>query len=90
MVENGCASEHVFEEHKHFLTIGGPIPVGALASESSKRDRHVRVVSNEMAVEISKPKEGLHILDLLWGWPVPNDLDLCFIHFEAVRAYNEA
>ena len=90
MVENRCASECVFEECEHLLTIRGPIPVGTLASESSKQDGHVGVVSNETAVEISEPEEGLNVLDFSQGWPVPNDLDLRFIHLEAIWAYDKA
>ena len=43
-------SERVFEERERFLAIGGPIPTSGLASESSKGDGHVGMVSNETSV----------------------------------------
>ena len=90
MVKNRGAGEGFLEEPESFLTGGGPFPTNVLVHELSERDRHVGIVSNEMVIKVSEPKEGLNVFNLLRGQPILDDLNLCFIHAEAIWAYHEA
>ena len=90
MVENWGLSECVLEEPERFLAVGGSIPFNALAHKPGEQDRHIGIVSNEMTVEIGKTKEGLYVFNLPRGRPIPDDLNFRFVHFETVRADNEA
>jgi hypothetical protein len=35
---------------------------------------------NEPTVEIGKAQEALNLSECGWGWPVTDDLDICWIH----------
>jgi hypothetical protein len=39
---------------------------------------------HEPAVEISKSQEALKLSECYWGWPVMDDLDLGWIHMDAM------
>jgi hypothetical protein len=67
-----------------------PNPQDVHAHKLSEGNHHVGVVSNETSIEIHENQERLYVLNLPRGRPVLDDLDLCVIHLEAVRAYNES
>src|SRR5258708_829385 len=39
---------------------------------------------DKLLIEVHKAKEGLDLLDLHWGWPLHNSMDLCWIHSDMV------
>ena len=61
-----------------------------LTRESSERNSHIGVISNESTIKISEPEEKLDLLDFSWGRPIANDLNFQFVHLETVRADDKA
>lgn len=42
-----------------------------------------------MTVEVSEAQKRLYFLNFLWLRPIPDDLDFCIIHFQAIGADDE-
>src|SRR5258707_7185733 len=56
-----------------------PRPMG-LVSEHVEGAGNIREVTDKLPIEVHKAKEGLDLLDLCWGQPFCNSVDLCQIH----------
>ena len=66
------------------------MPWGILAGQLCERNCQLQITCNEAVIEVSKAQKGLYSLHFLWPWPIPDDLDFCLVHLQAVRADNEA
>ena len=53
-----------------------------------QRNCKVRVIENKMSIEICESKEGLHIFDFSWFWPILDDFGLVFGYSEAIGREN--
>ena len=49
--------------------------------------RDSRVVRNEPSVEIGKPKEGLYLLNVSWGWLLLNNVHLLSVYLDSIPGY---
>jgi len=56
-----------------------------LLGKLSMRNYDVRVVEDKVFVDISKAQEGLDLLEVLWGWPFEDSIDLGLGHGDPVR-----
>src|SRR5258708_34908599 len=59
-------------------------PLLGLVSECVEGAGNIREVMDKLLIEVHKAKEGLDLLDLHWGWPFCNSMDLCQIHSDMV------
>jgi len=66
----------VLESIKSVLTVLGEDPRSIFPGEPGKRDHNVRVIENELAVEVGKSQEGLNVLYLSRFRPVEDGLAL--------------
>src|SRR6266436_3663574 len=57
-----------------------PQPPLGLASECVEGAGNIGEVVDKLLIEVHKAKEGLDLLDLCWGWPFCNSVDLHWIH----------
>src|SRR5258708_39928317 len=61
-----------------------PDPLLGLASARVEGAGTIREVMDKLLIEVHKANEGLDLLDLHWGWPFHNSMDLCWIHSNMV------
>lgn len=88
MSEDRSGSEGTFELLERG-TVVGENPRSVFLRESSQRDNNVRVVEDELAVEIGKAKERLDVLHLARFPPILNCLDHGIRHSETTRRKQE-
>ncbi|KAG6899368.1 hypothetical protein C0993_010854 [Termitomyces sp. T159_Od127] len=90
VVKDGGRGEGFFEEGEYTLALAVPVPRGVLPCEPVEGFGDPKVVINELAVEIGKTKEELHLFYTL-GWrPVENGFHLGGVHVNAVWDDNDA
>ena len=65
------------------ISCWGPGKADAFPGEGGERGCQGAVVEDELSVEISKPQEGLDLLEVLGGRPVHDSRHLCGIHADA-------
>jgi len=75
MCENQSLSKSLLEGVEHGVGLGIPVPRYVFVSEVSKRYNNVRIVENEMSIEVGKAKEGLNLLEVLRSWPLENSIN---------------
>ncbi|KAG6867264.1 hypothetical protein C0993_005123, partial [Termitomyces sp. T159_Od127] len=86
VVEDGGGGEGFLEEGEYTLAPAVPVPWGVLPHEPVEEFGDPGVVINELAVEISKIKEGLHFF-YTPGWrPVEDGFHLSRVHANAVQS----
>jgi len=75
MHENWSLGKSLFEGAEHRVGLGIPVPRCIFVGEVSKRYNNVRIVENEMLIEVGEAKEGLNLLEVLQSWPLENSVD---------------
>jgi hypothetical protein len=55
-------------------------------SKACKRHSDVRIILNEVSIEVGKPEEQLDVFNLAGLWPVNDDLYFSQIHLQALGA----
>ncbi|KAG6876697.1 hypothetical protein C0993_001034 [Termitomyces sp. T159_Od127] len=84
VVEDGSGGEGFLEEGEYTLAPAVPVPRGVLPCEPVEGFGDLGVVINELAVEIGKTKEGLHLVYTL-GWrSVEDGFHLSGVHVNAI------
>ena len=79
-VEDGLCEEETFEGVKGGLAGGGPIPGEILLGEVEKRASDIRIVGDELSVEIGKAKERANIFHLSWCGPIRDAIEFDRVH----------
>lgn len=82
MFENWPRGKGRLEGVKFFPSFIGKGEVGMMffLEESCQIHRFLRVVVNELAIEVGKAKEGLETLDGRWFRPVEDTRNLGLVH----------
>jgi len=75
MRENQSLGKSLLKGAECGVSLGIPVPRYVFAGEASKRYNNVRIVGNEMSIEVGKAKEGLNLLEVLWSWPLENSVN---------------
>ncbi len=73
---------------KSHACLFGKLECDSFADELGEQYNNVRVVEDEVTVEISKAEEGLNILHFLWLGPILNYLNFHLVHGESLRRQN--
>ncbi|KIO06488.1 hypothetical protein M404DRAFT_138923, partial [Pisolithus tinctorius Marx 270] len=80
--ENRSRAEGILQAEESRAALLGKVPRSTLSHEASEWNDDVRVVINELSVEICETKERLDVLHLLWLRPVMDCLNLLSRHGE--------
>ncbi|KIO08726.1 hypothetical protein M404DRAFT_133616 [Pisolithus tinctorius Marx 270] len=80
--ENRSRAEGILQAEESGVALLGKVPRSTLSHEVSEWNDDVRVVINELSVEICKTKERLDVLHLPWLRPVADCLNLLSRHGE--------
>jgi len=75
MHEDQSLGKSLLEGVECGVGLGIPVPRRIFAGEASEGYNNVRVVENEMSVEVGKAEEGLNLLEILQSWPLENSID---------------
>ena len=79
-VKDGFGEEKTLEGIKGGLTGGGPVPGEVLLGEVEDRMGDVRIVGDELSVEIGEATEGANILHLGWHGPIRDAVEFDGVH----------
>ncbi|KIO03940.1 hypothetical protein M404DRAFT_144517 [Pisolithus tinctorius Marx 270] len=82
MSENRSGAEGILQVEESGVALLRKVPRSTLLHEVSEWNDNVRVVINELSIEIGKTKEGLDVLHLPWLRPVTDCLNLLSRHGE--------
>ncbi len=50
----------------------------------------MRIALDKSSIKVHKAKEDLHIMNILWPWPLSNHCNLIWVHLDTLLAYDEA
>jgi len=85
MSEYGHGSEGVLKSIESASTVLGEDPRSIFLGELDRRDHNVRVIEDELAVEVGKSQEGLDVLYLIRFRPISDRLDFVWRHSQTFR-----
>ena len=88
MSEYWSGRERLLEGVECLATSRGEVPWSILAREASKGNGDSGVVPNEASIEVSKPEEGLNILNLPGFRPIQDSLDFGFVHGKPAQGHD--
>ncbi|ETW85245.1 hypothetical protein HETIRDRAFT_309259, partial [Heterobasidion irregulare TC 32-1] len=74
---------------KCLVSLVSPFKWYILLCEVIERSGHGSEVFDESAIEVSKAEEGLYFLQVLWGWPGGDSIDLDRVHGYIIRGNDE-
>jgi len=75
MCENQSLGKSLLEGAEHGVSLGIPVPRCIFVGEASKGYNDVRIVENEMLIEVGEAEEGLNLLEVLRSWPLEDSID---------------
>ena len=87
--EDRSGGERGLQGVKGSLALVCPCPLCGLSGKTSERNGYVGVMRNESTIEVSKPQEGLYILNLARSWPIQDGLYLVRGHPKSFRRKDE-
>ncbi|KIO10361.1 hypothetical protein M404DRAFT_129513 [Pisolithus tinctorius Marx 270] len=90
MSENRGRAEGILQAEESGVALLGKVPRSTLLHEVSEWNDDVRVVINELSVEVCETKKGLDVSHLPWLRPVVDCLNLLSGHGETGGRKNEA
>ena len=80
MSQYQSSSEGFFECFEGVSAFGGEVPSNSFSGQTREQNHDIGVVKDESPIEVSKPEEGLNILDFAWFGPFLDGLDLVVGH----------
>src|SRR5258706_16115389 len=90
MVQDQRQGKGGLEQVECLLTGIRPVPRHVLASQTSKRNCHIRVVDNKSPVKVRKAQEQLNVLNATRRWPILNNFNFSAIHVNAIQVNDES
>ena len=84
MSDHQSTSKCLFNSVESIPAVIGEEPWSSFLGEVGQRNDNVRVVVDELLVEIGKTQEGLDVPDFASFGPVLDDLDFCGIHCKTI------
>src|SRR5258708_20245172 len=82
--EDGGRGDGLLQGIEHLLLSWAPDPPLGLVGEGIEGASNIGEVTDKLPIEVHKAKEGLDLLDLHWGWPLHDSMDLHWIHTDVV------
>jgi hypothetical protein len=77
-------SESLLEKLEGLSALFGESPWDTFPGKPSEGNRYVRVIVDEMTVEIGEPEERLYVFDSPGFGPIPDHLDFLFGHRKSI------
>ena len=89
MSEDWSGGKGLLQEVESGVTVIGEIPRSVFAGKRHERNNDVRVVVDELMVEVCESKEGLDVLHFSWFWPIRDGLNFLCRHGKSIRGKTE-
>ncbi len=90
MGQNGGGSKRVFQELKGLFAVVIPEEFMVLPSEGDYGCYDFAVSLNKSSIKVCKTQEGVDVMEVFWGAPFCDGLDLLRIHGDAILGDNQA
>ncbi|KIK74725.1 hypothetical protein PAXRUDRAFT_174858, partial [Paxillus rubicundulus Ve08.2h10] len=82
---NWSRGEGVFQALESGVAFIGEVPWSIFPGEAGEQNNDVRIIENEVVVEVGGTEEGLHVFDFLRFWLISDSSDIVGGHSQAAR-----